>query len=338
MGGYLSLARGFDLAGMEARLQAIVRQARNSALYEGAPAGVFVEDVTLAELRAPPERMYGEVVAEKGETLSFLPAGRARQVEIPRNRLLKLERTRLVRSVGFQIVGCWHFEFQDSSAGYLGRNCSIKGGESVLGKFGGAILLEPGASPSKITALRSSDDAVDPFRLVSGGRIEMWVHALPASADAILCRREKSYELRLSADGTLSAAAGGKVLTAENYALPIGRWAKVAFTFSPVGMDITVDEVLRASGPGVELDPPAEGELVFGERFHGVIDEIKLHARIEGEFLELGTDFSLSAPSAVLFDSRGRLDTQVHSGPVRFELSRAGVSSGFSVSLGGLIE
>jgi len=336
--GYLSLGRGFDLAGMESRLESIVRQARNSALYEGAPAGVFVTETTRAELRDPLERLEGEVFSEKKDAIVFLATGRTRPVEIPRARVVRIERVTSVRCVAFRTVGSWHLEGPDPSFGYLGRSCLIKGGEPVLGKLGGAILLDQTSGSARIVATPSPDDSADPFALPAGGRIEMWVYALGSAVDSYLVRREKSYALRLSRDGTLTAVVGGQTVETPNYALPLGRWVKVALMFSPIGVEISADDVPRGSGPGVSLDPPEKAELVFGERFAGVLDEIKVQARVEGESLDLGAGFTLAGAREIVFDSRGRLDPQVHTGPARLELSRAGKAIGFGVSLAGLIE
>jgi hypothetical protein len=71
---------------------------------------------------------------------------------------------------------------------------------------------------------------------------------------------------------------------------------------------------------GSSLEPPEKGELVFGEGFCGLIDEIELQRRVTGERLVIPDGFELEGPGGVFFDARGRLDPSVHTGPVTLAL------------------
>jgi hypothetical protein len=146
--------------------------------------------------------------------------------------------------------------------------------------------------------------------------------------------------VRVTPAGTLEASAGGEVITTERYGMPLERWVHVVFIFSPGHMQLIVDGVQRAFGECPPLEPPQGLELVFGEGFRGVLDEIHVQRRVESETFEIPEGFELQGPSAVIFDERGRLDPTAHSGPVRLTLVRDGdrTKIGFSVSRTGLIE
>lgn len=343
--GYVAFARGMKITGLRNRIETVVRRARNSTLREGAPAGVFMSEGTVLELRNPAGRLEGRVLLERDDRIVFEVEGRSTPQEFPRARVASISRKRLIRAVGFSTVGLWHLEKSDAERGYLGRDCRIEHGESAPGWIGGGIRL--GAlrkGKGRITALAAPDDAFDPYGLPNGGRIELWVKAAPEALkrDAYLVVRQGSYALRIASGGALEGGvAGAAASSAESrgrYRLPVDRWVKVALEFSPKYVRVYADDVQRAEKAGVRLDPAKKQKLVFGRGFTGVIDEIRVQRRIESDAVEIPKRFEVTGPAALFFDSRGRLDPAEHTGPVRYEVTRDGKSAGFTVTLSGMIE
>ena len=340
VGGYVAMTRGTQIEGMSARLEAVIRHAHNSTLYERAPAGVFVMDICRAELRDPSEFIEGEVLGEKGKVLFLDVKGRAKAVEVKLARVIRIRRTTRVRSVGFRTVGAWHLERSDSGAGYLGRLCRLEGGEPHRGKIGsGVVLNRSGRGKDRVVALPAPDDSSDPFRLPGGGRIEMWARALPSARDGFLLRRAGSYEIKVRGDGTVEGGVPDDLVEVENYVFPLGRWVKVALAFGPEYVQIEIEGVVRAylQRKDGTLNPPREGELAFGQFFSGVIDEIRVQRRVEGEAFDLPEDYKLSGPREIIFDARGRLDARVHAGPVTLQLARGDKSVSIKVARNGRI-
>jgi hypothetical protein len=323
----------------------MVRQARNSTLYEGAPAGVFItqsDDKSVSlQLRNPAERYEGKLLVERDDRIVFQVDGRAKPIEFPPSRVVGISKTRYVRAVGFATAGQWHLEGSDPERGSLGRGCRIDRGERAPGRIGGGVRLSlKGKARGGITALAAPDDATDPFALPDGGRVELWVKADPQALkrESFLVRRPGSYEVRLASGGVLAAQVSAASARAARYRLPAGRWVKVALEFSPKYVRVYADDVPRAWAKGADISPAKKQHLVFGEGFAGVIDEIRVQRRAESDSVEIPKRFEVKGPKALFFDARGRLDPRVHSGAVRYEVTRDGKSTGFTVALGGMIE
>lgn len=338
-GGYLALSRGNDVRAFESQLESVVRQARNSTIYEGAPAGAFIVETFRLELRNPAQFLEGEIVEETDEKIVFAQTGHLKAIEVPRSRVLRRSRSNRARAVGFKTVGLWHLEASDPDYGFLGRSCSVENCEIPYGKVGTAALLNYGSktAKSRIRAHPAPDDASDPFALATGGRISLWVHALPSNKSSFLFKRDKSYELRVGPDGTLQGSVGGTLVDAA-YVLPLGRWVHVAFTFKAGYAEIAIDDVVRGWSECPGLSPPEKGELVFGEGFTGLLDEIRVQRRVIGQELEIPDDFEIKGPKEVFFDHRGRLDPTMHTKAVTFLLTRDRQEAGFTVTLDGQIE
>ena len=342
LGGYLALTRGVQFKGMHSRLATAVRKARNTTLYQRAPAGVFISEVVRAELRDPVEYLEGEIVKKSDDVIVFSVKGQARPEKFAARRLIRMRRTTRVRPVGFQAVGMWHLEESDAAAGYLGRPCELQGGRIVGGKEGGAASLNPPGTRGgdRIVARPAADDSSDPFRLPRGGRIEMWAYRRSDLTDGFLVKREKSYQLKVLRDGRLEGGPAGETITTESYGMPLGRWVKVALLFSPDYVEIAVDDVVRAAVRRDEgtLDPPEKADLVFGEHFSGLIDTIRVQRRVEDEAFDLPDGYEIKGPRAVIFDSRGRLDPAVHTAPVKLELVHDGKSLPLTILMSGQIQ
>jgi hypothetical protein len=303
---------------------------------------VFVDEVYRLELRDPVEFLEGETLGDDGAMLVFLQTGRVASERIPKARVVSRRRLRLARAVGFQTLSQWHLEGSDVEAGYAGRTCELDGGDKVLGKIGGAVLLNHGdpRGRDRLLAQPAPEDLTDPYQLPRGGRFALWVYALPPGTSGFLLRRARSYHLRVTPEGTLEGGAGGDLIETERYVLPLERWVHVVFLFAPGHMQIVVDGVPRASGDCPPLGPPEYVELVFGKNFSGVLDEIHVQRRVESEALEIPDGYELRGPPVVIFDERGRLDPKEHTGSVRLTLAREGEKAGrgFSISRNGLIE
>ena len=338
VGGYMALNRGYDVSAIEGQLEAVVRQARNSTLYESAPAGAFLVETFRLELRDPVEFVEGEILGEADGKVSFAPEGRLKLLQIPASRIVRRESVRAMRAIGLATVGMWHLEVTDSSVGYLGRACRPENCEEVLGKIGGALYLNGDArTKSRIVALPAADDGADPFRMAGGGRIAMWVYADRATS-GYLVRREKDYELKVGADGVLEGGPPGSTLTTDGYVLPLGRWVYVAMQFSPTYVEIVVDGVSRGVAECDGFESPEEGQLFFGENFGGLLDEIRVQRRVVGEAVEIPVDFEYAGPTEIYFDHRGRLDPKRHAGPIVVKLTRDGKEVDVTISMSGLIE
>ena len=343
--GYVSFGRGLRITGLRNRIETVVRQARNSTLYEGAPAGVFVtqtddKGVSL-QLRNPSERLEGKLLVERDDKIVFQVEGRADPVELPPSRVVSISKTRYVRAVGFATVGQWHLEKSDPERGCFGRGCRVDRGETAAGRIGGGVRLSlKGKARGGITALAAADDATDPFALPDGGRVELWVKADPRALkrESFLLRRRGSYEVRLASGGILAAQVSAAHARAARYRLPAGRWVKIALEFSPKYVRVYADDVPRAWAKGADILPAKKQKLVFGEGFVGVIDEIRVQRRVESDPVEIPKRFEVKGPKELFFDARGRLDPRKHSAPVRYEVTRDGKSTGFTVALGGMIE
>ncbi len=130
------------------------------------------------------------------------------------------------------------------------------------------------------------------------------------------------------------------MLDVEDYYMSFNRWVKFALEFGPEYVAVYVDDVLRAgkkrTGGGSE--PPEKGELVFGRFFSGVIDEIRVQARVEGEALDLEEPYEIRGPAEVYFDGRARLDPAFHTAPVRWELVKDGKSVDITIETSGRID
>jgi prepilin-type N-terminal cleavage/methylation domain-containing protein len=349
VGGYMALARGADLQGMASRVRSVLIHARNTTIYEGAPAAVFIEDVARVELRDPTEFIEGELLIEKDDTYIFDVEGREKSLEVPKSRLIRIEKIRRVRSIGFRTIGMWHLEESDPALGYLGRSANISGGEAYWGKIGTAVLLNPPPDRrSSTTTLRDviiarphRDDSSDPFRMPRGGRVELWAFALrPASADGVLAARKGTFELKVESDGTVSGGIPGELLEVEDYYMSYNRWVKFVIEFGPHYVAIYIDDVLRASENREDgtFDPPEKGDLVFGKFFSGVLDEIRVQSRLEGEAFDLHEPYVISGPPEVYFDGRGRLDPTFHTAPVRWELRKGEKSIDVTIETSGRVD
>jgi hypothetical protein len=343
--GYVSFGRGLKITGLRNRIETVVRQARNSTLYEGAPAGVFVsqgeEESVSLQLRNPSERLDGKLLVERDDKIVFQVEGRAGPVEFPPSRVVSISKTQYVRAVGFATVGQWHLEGSDLETGCFGRACRVDLGEAAAGRIGGGVrFAQKGKARGGITALAAPDDATDPFALPDGGRLEFWVNAdrRALERESFLVRRAGSYELRLASGGILAAQVSAAHARAVSYRLPAGRWVKIALEFSPTYVRVYADDVPRAWTKGADLSPAKKQKLIFGEQFAGAIDEIRVQRRVESDSVEIPKHFEVKGPKALFFDARGRLDPSRHSAPVRYEVSRDGKSTGFTVALGGMIE
>ncbi len=348
VGGYLALARGADLQGMTSRVKSVLIHARNTTIYEGAPAGVFIEDIARVELRDPAEFMEGELLIEKDDVYVFDVKGHEKSVEVPKSRLIRIENVKRVRSFGFRTVGMWHLEESDPGLGYLGRNASVSGGEAYWGKVGTAVLLNPPPdrrSSSRtmrdmIVAQPHPNDSSDPFRMPRGGRVELWAFALrPATADGILAARKGTFELKVLSNGTVTGGIPGELLVVENYYMSFNRWVKFVIEFGPQYVAIYIDDVLRAGENREDgtFDPPEKGELVFGKYFSGVLDEIRVQSRLEGEAFDLHEPYGIVGPTEVYFDGRGRLDPTFHTAPVKWELRKDDKSIGVTIETNGRV-
>jgi hypothetical protein len=324
IGGYVAMTRGVEFRALHSRLVTSVRKARQTTLYQRAPAGVFISEIVRAELRDPVEFLEGEIVKRTEDTIVFSVTGRAKPAEFPARRLVRMQSATRVRPVGFRYVGMWHLEESDAGFGYLGRPCELQGGEIVGGKEGSAALLNPPGTRGRdrLVCRPSPDDASDPFRLPRGGRVEMWAFRLSDQTDGFLVKRKKSYEIKVLRDGGLEGGPAGETVTAERYVMPLRRWVKVALLFSPDYVEIAVDDVVRGALSREEgtLDPPEKEELVFGEGFSGLIDTIRVQRRVADEAFDLPDGYEIKGPQAVMFDSRGRLDPAAHTAPVTLEL------------------
>ncbi|MHC4249105.1 MAG: hypothetical protein ACYS9X_08260, partial [Planctomycetota bacterium] len=314
-----------------------------------APAGVFIEDIARAELRDPVELLEGALLNRRDGVCVFDVKGRARALEVPEARVVRIENVKRVRSVGFRTVGMWHLEETNTELGYLGRDLSVQGGEAYWGKVGTAVLLNPPPDRrsssrtlnDKIIAQPDPNDATDPFRMVRGGRVELWAFALrPATTDGILAARKGTFELRVGRDGTVRGGVPGDMLEVEDYYMSFNRWVKFAIEFGPEYVAIYIDDVLRAGQDreSGSFDPPEEAELVFGKAFSGVIDEIRVQARLEGEAFDLREPYGINGPAEVYFDGRGRLDPTFHTAPVTWELLKDDKSVGITIDTSGRID
>lgn len=344
-GGYMALARGADLEGTASRLRSVLMHARNTTIYEGAPARVFIDEFEEFELRDPMELLEGSLLSRRDGLYVLDVQGRKQAVEVPEERLVRREKVKRLRSVGFDTVGMWHFEVSKVSVGYLGRECRLEGGAEVYdwGKIGGAVLVNPPRERKndRIVALQAPDDAADPFRLRRGGRIELWACALrPAMMDGLLVERKGSYELKVGHDGSVSGGIPGLSLEVEDYAMPCNRWVKFVLEFTPDCVDIFIDDVWRAGADREDgtFDPPEKAELVFGRFFSGVMDEVRVQARVEGEAFDVREAFELRGPAVLVFDGRARLDPAVHTAPVTYELLKDGKSVSVIVEMSGRID
>jgi len=343
-GGYMALARGAGLSGMASRVRSVLVHARNTTIQEGAPAGVFIEDIARAELRDPVEFLEGELLNRREGVHVFDVPGRALAVEVPDARVVRLEKVRRVRSVGFRTVGMWHLEKTDPALGYLGRDVSIEGGTGLdWGKIGTAVLLNPPGERTDdvIVARPSYGDSGDPFRMRGGGRVELWAFALrPATMEGILAAREGTFELEVARDGSISGSVPGDVLEVEDYRMPFNRWVKFAIEFGRDYVAVYVDDVLRAglNREDATFDPPEEADLVFGKHFSGVIDEVRVQTRIEGEAFDLRQPYEIVGPADIYFDGRGRLDPTFHTAPVKWELRKDDKGVGITIETSGRID
>ena len=185
------------------------------------------------------------------------------------------------------------------------------------------------------------NDSSDPFRMPRGGRVELWAFALrPATADGILAARKGTFEFKVARDGAISGGVPGDVIEAEDYYMSFNRWVKFVIEFGPDYVAIYVDDVLRAgkNREGGTFDPPEEAELVFGKHFSGVIDEIRVQARLEGEAFDLPEQYEIKGPEEVYFDGRARLDPTFHTAPVTWELLKDGKSVGIGIEMSGRID
>ncbi len=345
VGGYMALARGADIEGTASRVRSVLIHARNTTIYESAPASVFIEDVARLELRDPVEFLEGELLDRRDGLYVIDVKGRARSVEVPEERVVRLENVKRVRSVGFRTVGMWHLEESEAGLGYLGRDCELRNGAETYpwGRIGSGVILNPPRErkTDMIVALPSPADAGDPFRMPAGGRVEFWAFALrPAAMDGILAARKGTFELKVACDGTVTGGVPGEMMEVEDYYLSFNRWVKFAIEFGAEYVAIYIDDVLRAgkNREGGTFDPPEEAELVFGKHFSGVIDEIRVQARLEGEAFDLPEQYEIKGPEEVYFDGRARLDPTFHTAPVTWELLKDGKSVGIGIEMSGRID
>jgi hypothetical protein len=185
------------------------------------------------------------------------------------------------------------------NSGTLGGATWIAGG-----KFGGALSFN--GFSSEVTAADAAS-----LDLTSGMTVEAWVNPSAASSTwkAILHKNTDRYYLMASSDTggvpVIGATFGsGNLNGLGSQALPVGVWSHVAGTFDGSRLRLYVNgsevaNVAQTTPLTTSNEILQIGADVYGENFHGALDEIRIYNRALGA-AELQDDRNVPVESGVV--------------------------------------
>lgn len=246
-----------------------------------------------------------------------------------------------ITAEAMSVIGTWHFE-----------NERLAGAFDLDGRLGGAVIIEDGyiGSALSLALSRASYAQFDvdrdaSFDLREGFAVDCAVRLAGLTPGRVLSLGgaaglsiEDQSVLRAwfvpeVVSSTGEPRGGGRIfLESVPGALPVGEWCRVRFEYDRRVARLFVEGVEVARTEEVEPVWRLQGPLMIGDlqgSFSGAIDVLVISAVAASETAQLpkGVSFGPGVPAEVLFDARGHLDREVHSGPVAFELTFADGSS-----------
>jgi hypothetical protein len=154
----------------------------------------------------------------------------------------------------------------------------------ATGKFGGALSFSGGT----VTVPNAPA-----LQLTTAMTLEAWVNPTSVGSDwrDVIHKARDNYYLMASGNGTAPVGGGTFGLddtTTQAFgvvALPVGIWSHIATTYDGTAIRLYVNGALVASKPRTgPLRVSASsltigGDSVFGQRFQGMIDEVRVYSR-----------------------------------------------------------
>ncbi len=241
-----------------------------------------------------------------------------------------------LQASGMRLVGFWHLETSsdpgrpdgpDPLEGFAGRMLEQVGGvfsddkgvipgrrgTGICFQKGGSIILPAGA-----------------MRLPRGGQISFYLRPVLVDQKQNLLTRGRELEMTLGSDGRIEAQVGSVIIATDGFRLAPERWSRVALSYGPEAVTISVDGVVRARNAAdeeVELPDAKELDLPLeigsGEwQIFGTVDEIAVHRSVREGMIILPQDIKiLGDVDELRFEGGGMLDRRFHNGPVRLGLA-----------------
>jgi len=247
----------------------------------------------------------------------------------------------LVVGLGWKNVGCWHFENNDGglSSGFPREATLVRAEINPKGVIGSCLDLSFSPDSGPIRAFVPSMSALDS---VYGAAVECFVY-LNGTGPRTIISKGGSYKIGINEDGCLSGMLGLRrsdstnnssdseyLIDSHPYVLPIQKWIKVGFQFNGYSFSITAGGMVRNREhypQKMHLVPHHGSPLWFGSQepgFDGLIDEVRLSAAVLGEEMPFKDTIDLIGPPGLVhFDTKGCLDRDFHTRPVKLEFIHA---------------
>ncbi|MCZ7646521.1 MAG: prepilin-type N-terminal cleavage/methylation domain-containing protein [Planctomycetota bacterium] len=244
----------------------------------------------------------------------------------------------------YKLEGLWHFEEGSyQSNGAFGIAAMLQGCKLGEGKIGKGLQLF-NAGPRGAT-LGYADCGENPaWDCENGGYLEAYVFGMqPFGGGQYVFFKRNCYSLSIGRGGVLTGAVGSTEVRAENFAIPMARWTKVALAWDRLSTRVLVDDAILAVGPGAET-PRAQEPLLIGNEngsLNGIIDEVRVFSALRGKPVSLG-DAKLQHDAqpwdAVFFAPDGSLDVRYHAGPITLRVIRERKVRPIFISMFGLMQ
>jgi type II secretory pathway pseudopilin PulG len=281
-GAYIMSSRRYRQQGAAAQLEVTIRQARNDALFAGAPS--FVEFDTRRPAPNPPR---------------IIPWG-----------------YRISGMWHFEEAG------GKEASGGRGNRAFVNNCASADGKIGRAVatgwIRNGQGVRGYVECLPNPDfDCEDGGYLEAYIFVEFEIQQ-----PQYVFRKPDCYSLYVNANGFLCGQVGRTTVEAPNFVIPMRRWTKVAMAFDKNSIRLLVDDAIVAVEAGEEtptrINPLYIGDS--SAPILGRIDEAKVFTAVRGNPFELPATAKLThntAPwNAAFFTSDGQLDLRYHPGPI----------------------
>jgi glucose/arabinose dehydrogenase/predicted phage tail protein len=202
------------------------------------------------------------------------------------------------------LVGAWAFgEGTGTTTADASGNANtgtITAAAWTQGRYGNGLSFNGINSMVQVAASAS-------LNLTSGMTLSAWVQptASQSSWRTIVQKQSDAYFLHASSEAPLRPAGGGTMGGDVNYvigptAIPVNTWTHVALTYDGATLRLYVNGTqvaTRAAGGSIQTttNPLWIGSNTYGERFQGLIDEVRVYNRALTP-TEIQTDMATPIP------------------------------------------